>query len=363
MPHRRPAAGAVRSRCLIPSSSEFPRVGEGTMAAINNGNLLLLYDARRQPGDHDRAIIRSHFSADEGLTWRPSTTVLEDPAASLMQPSLTRRADGALGLTYSRLLDHQTASKHFTWSTDEGKTWNKAVQVSHGECAYMTGAHDRLLTLKSGRLLALLHGKVLIGPGEFDCEVRTYVSVSDDGGLTWITTTPEGLQSPDNPSKRNQGGLWECSAVEYADGQLLLMGRTATGWAWQSWSADNGSTWTPAAPSAVPNPLAPVRLTRVPGQDTLLLIRNPEVDLTSGWHGGARLRLTVRSSTDHGQSWGPDQVLEPAQGPEQWFDYPFLLWRGDTLHLGYRAPTPATFHCAIHYQRRRWDGYSLLPLA
>ncbi|MFM9196935.1 MAG: FAD-dependent oxidoreductase, partial [Planctomycetia bacterium] len=87
---------------------------------------------------------------------------------------------------------------------------------------------------------------------------------------------------------------------------------------------------------AVPNPVAPPVLTRVPGTDTLVLIQNPEVDLKSGWHGGPRRALAFRTSTNGGRTWSEPTDLYRATEDGLWIDYPAVRWIDGNLHMVWR---------------------------
>ncbi len=76
--------------CLVPSSTAFRRVGEGSFALLENGGIALFFDARKKTGDLHTAIIRRMVSADGGKTWSEAATVLREAQASILQPSLCR---------------------------------------------------------------------------------------------------------------------------------------------------------------------------------------------------------------------------------------------------------------------------------
>ena len=339
-----------RGATVVPSTPEFMRVGEGAMYQCRDGELALFFDARRKGGDHDKAVIRRIVSRDDGRSWQTVLTVLSHPTDSILQPSIVRLPDGRMGMSYSHLKGYKHAEKQFAASSDDGLSWSKPTLISKGECEYVTGAHDRLVQLPTGRIIAILHGKKDVGPGEYDAHFVTYVFTSDDSGATWTNRTPHGLDAPENPFKKKQYGLWEASVVLIGESsRLLLYGRTATGWLFESRSDDSGASWAAPTQTKIPNPLAPVRLTRVPDTPILLMFRNPLVAMESGWHGGVRRVLTVQTSTDEGKNWGPCHQLEFVESETQWFDYPFILWSGTTLHLGYRAPTEGAFACSIYH--------------
>jgi len=339
-------------RLLIASNRDFKRYGEGSFIVGTDGRLLLFYDRRKGSGDLDKSVIAVKQSLDRGKTWSGEKVVFEDEEASVIQPSLCRMANGQMGMTFSRILlaDKYKAAKLFTSSADEGESWSTPVPVSGRERSYMTGAHDRLAVVGNGRLISLVHAKT---KPRRPHHLVSYVYTSDDHGTTWVNRTPESLDVDLHPfpSSNQEFGFWETSLVELGKGALLLYGRTATGWIYESRSEDSGTTWSKPAKTPIPNPLAPMRLTRVPDTEILLMVRNPLVDMKAGWHGGVRRVLAFQTSSDGGRSWSRCRQLEFVKQTRQWFDYPFLLWDGDLLHLGYRAPMEGSFECSIYYQR------------
>src|SRR5256885_2337211 len=100
----------------------------------------------------------------------------------------------------------------------------------------MTGGHDCLYRLSDDRLICLVHSKLKnVGGSKSNSgssEIGTDVFVSRDDGRKWTKATRSPLFVPDNPSAKHECGLWETAIAEYEPGKLLMLGRTATGWAY-----------------------------------------------------------------------------------------------------------------------------------
>ena len=348
-----PADEAVLSHEIVRATEEARRNGEASFIPLKDGSLLLLYGAHSKPGDWDRGEIRQIRSRDGGKTWSEPETVYSDPKRSLFQCSLARLPSGDLGLTHSSLANGTDAIKVFRRSSDEGKTWSEPIVISDKGHAYTTGPWDKLYVLESGRVLALLHCNLKPNTTKQGGPLGSYAVYSDDDGKTWSRSpAADVLHVADNPHRAHEWGFWEPSLVEHAPGKLLMLGRTPNGWLWESRSADNGTTWSMPVKTAVPNPVAPPVLTRVPGTDTLVLIQNPEVDLKSGWHGGPRRALAFRMSTDGGRTWSEPTDLYRATEKDLWVDYPAIRWIDGNLHMvwrhNYRAATPQTMTSLYH---------------
>ena len=348
-----PADEAVLSHEIVRATEEAKRNGEASFIPLKDGSLLLLYGAHSKPGDWDRGEIRQIRSRDGGKTWSEPETVFSDPKRSLFQCSLARLPSGDLGLTHSSLANGTDAIKVFRRSSDDGKIWSEPIVISDKAHAYTTGPWDKLYVLESGRVLALLHCNLKPNTTKQGGPLGSYAVYSDDDGKTWSRSPAnEVLHVADNPYRAHEWGFWEPALVEHAPGKLLMLGRTPNGWLWESRSADNGTTWSMPVKTAVPNPVAPPVLTRVPGTDTLVLIQNPEVDLKSGWHGGPRRALAFRTSTDGGRTWSEPTDLYRATEKDLWVDYPAIRWIDGNLHMvwrhNYRAATPQNMTSLYH---------------
>ena len=325
------------SNIIVPHSKDAARNGEASLIELRDGSLLLMYGAHQKGGDWDRGEIRQIRSHDGGKTWSSPETVFSDPKRSLFQISFARLANGDLGLTHTSLANGRDAFKVFRRSTDEGKTWSDPLKISDASHEYTTGPWDKLYVLASGRVIALLHCNMKPDAKKQGGPLGVYTIYSDDHGQTW-TRSPlkEVLHVSHNPLKKHEWGFWEPTLVEHAPAKLLMLGRTTTGWLWESRSEDNGTTWSAPAQSTVPNPVAPPVLTRVPGTDTLALIHNPDVKLSDSWHGGERVALAFRTSLDSGRTWSAPTDIYRAPNNQLWVDYPAVRWVKGQLHLVWR---------------------------
>jgi hypothetical protein len=284
------------------------------------------------PGASDRSpgvrigLVRS---ADGGRTWTKPETVFHEPGYDLYHASTVRMKTGEIGLTYTKRRHRQgeklVGEKVFRRSADDGRTWSGEVTITDGDWEfYQTSACDRLVELESGRLVHPISRCLKLGDPEKIIVCHVYAS--DDGGRTWQRKTPVPLHTGDSP----EGGYFhETSIVEWAPGKLLMLGRTTTGWLWESRSEDDGGTWSPAARSPVRGPVAPPLVENVPGTESILLVWNP---ITGTTFSQDRRVLASQISDDGGRTWHGYRQIE--YGPHA-RSYASGLWVGDTLHLTY----------------------------
>ena len=325
------------SLIIVPHSKEAARNGEASLIPLRDGSLLLMYGAHEKSGDWDRGEIRQIRSRDGGKTWSTPETVFSEADRSLFQISFARLANGDLGLTHTSLANGRDAFKVFRRSSDEGATWSAPMKISDDSHEYTTGPWDKLYVLASGRVVALLHCNMSPNAKKQGGPLGVYSVYSDDDGKTWKRSPlDEVLHVADNPHKKPEWGFWEPSLVETAPGKLLMLGRTTTGWLWETRSEDNGTTWSAPVQSSIPNPVAPPVLTRIPDSNTLVLVQNPDVNLAKSWHGGARVALAFRTSEDGGKTWSAPTDIYRSPDTKLWVDYPAVRWIEGQLHLVWR---------------------------
>ena len=314
--------------------SASARQGEGTFVLLDNGDLVLFYSDMVTVSDLAEAQIAMKVSRDGGRTWGERKIVFSEPKTALFLPSALHLGDDKLLLTYARRIPGEWQSKRVArLSPDRGATWSEERVITDGSFNYSTGAHDRLYELSNGDIVSLVHS--VDGKGERPRHLVTDVFGSRDRGQTWEKWTRRPLDVPLNPYGSGEYGFWECTIAELDGGELLMYGRTATGWLYGTRSSDYGRTWTETLNVGFRNPLAPPYLKRIAGTPILILLNNPIVpreDVVVG----QRYVLGSRISTDGGRTWGNFKEIEN-HTHNWWYDYPHLLQDGDVFHLSYRA--------------------------
>jgi len=270
-------------------------------------------------------------SDDGGLTWsQPFTRV--DTAGNPVGDgncSLVKLSGKGVGLAASKRGGEYHAMV-FWRSEDEGKTWQPPVQITvpgMPSVAYQ----DVLLRTSSGRIIlpiyihlthpagpdnrrAPFYGKLVNNQwvstaAHFSdpafCAV--YVAYSDDDGRTW---------------KKNRDGYlyilhdWstgfdrvdEPSVAEVVPGRLLMVMRTAQSRLYESWSTDNGETWTRPQPMSLAAAETPAQIRRLP-TGHLLIVWNQESedDVRRGYN---RTRVSTAVSRNGGSVWEFFQNVE-----------------------------------------------------
>jgi hypothetical protein len=242
---------------------------------------------------------------------------------NVMAPALARLPDGSLAMTYSHRESEESAWRVFVRSTDEGQTWGDEVIVAPG--GYITGCHDRLTVLGSGRIICPLH----LTESWYDHYLCTRVAWSDDNGRSWRLGDPVSLPRIDGAG---ESGAWEPGVVERADGTLLLVLRTGTGTLYRAVSSDGGETWGGLCSLEVVSPVAPGKITRIPGSDDLLLLWNWNFSVAEPMM-GYRTPLACAVSRDGGESWPRELRKILVARPGYTYAYPSCVFAGDRAYV------------------------------
>ena len=320
-------------RNCLPEETLFFHAGIsfGSMRELPGGDLLHLSTQRRE----------STLSRDGGKTWnspRPLVNSSGEPikgkgAPDGGNPSLLQLKSGGLGLVYSK----QTAEpnyNHTVWfsrSDDDAASWSPPRKISEpSNNAWKF--HNSAIVTSRGRIVVPVftlvgkslkeRGRALFGDGpalighhgweEFFTYCWAYYS--DDEGKTWKTNSGKGVWAAGGELfatvDHSSGGHYqtnEPSVVEVAPDRLLMLLRTPLGRLYQSWSEDDGTSWSRPEPSPVASALAPPAVERIPGTQELLLVWN-QSSAEEIRQGLQRHRLSSALSRNGGATWesGPN---------------------------------------------------------
>jgi hypothetical protein len=187
--------------------------------------------------------------------------------------------------------------------TVNGRTkWLEPNIVYEGYC----GAIMDFKQLKSGRLVAPFAWWVPNRPVAPPIGANLCTTFhSDDGGKTW-TKSDSDVSSPCYPGfVGNNYGADEPSVVELNDGRLWMLMRTQTGFLYESFSQDEGQTWSEGQPSRFAGSSSPPVVWRIPDGRLLVLWNNCESPPAHEGKGVYvnRDALHAALSDDEGATW------------------------------------------------------------
>ncbi len=339
----------IKSYLLEDHSTDGKRDGEGSVVEFADGSLYFMYTHFDGGGDNSPAKLVSRRSRDGGESWSEPEVVFEPESSwlNIMSVSLLRLKDGRIGCVFLVKPCDGECFPYWTVSEDEAKSWSAPRSIAGDYGHYMikgniSGHHlfiskltagfyvvnnDRLIQLKSGRLLVPYH-YFIKPPSDNIRQPRCGCLMSDDGGETWlhgreeIDVKPENYYIPENvrhdplPVLRLMTYHLVCvqepGVVELSDGRVLMWARSDGGCAYAAISSDGGETWKEPfkALCDIPMPKGPATIKRLPGNNRLVMLHNDRSGIPFGGPGFHwRTPLSVAVSDDDGATWKAHEPL------------------------------------------------------
>jgi predicted neuraminidase len=144
-----------------------------------------------------------------------------------------------------------------------------------------------------------------------------WIDITPDGGRTWIKSNPINI-------KDDFFGVIQPSFFQTQDEIKALMRSRSSGYVYITTSTDQGTTWSEATPTDLPNPNAAVEALTLKDGSALLVFNDSKVN---------RYPLSIALSSDGGTSWKRTLTLEDQEGE---FSYPAAIQTSDGLvHITY----------------------------
>jgi predicted neuraminidase len=241
-------------------------------------------------------------------------------------PVLFVMPDGSLALFYKVGPTPRTWWGMVRYSRDDGRTWGEASRLPDGVLGPIKNKPVRL-------------GGTLISPSSTESDERPsrwrlQFERSTDGGRTWTI-----VKVPDPPGAPIDA--IQPSILVHPGGRLQAVGRTRSGRVFETWSTDDGRSWTPTELTALPNPSSGTdALTLRDGRHLIVYNHTPK----------GRTPLNVAVSRD-GKVWDAALVLEHEPGE---YSYPAVVQTSDGLvHVTYTWKRERVRHLVIDPARLR----------
>jgi alpha-L-rhamnosidase len=193
-------------------------------------------------------------------------------------------------------------------SKDNGLTWSAARALPEG---FIGPVKNKLVLLKNGTLLSPTSTE---GSGGW----LVHFEASPDFGKTWTKTAPV-------PNGATQGAI-QPSILTYKDGRLQALCRSRDRAILETWSTDQGKTWSPLAKTTLPNNNSGTDAVTLKDGRQLLVYNHvlPPGTLAKG----PRTPLNVAVSKD-GKEWYAVAILEDS--PISQYSYPSVIQTKDGL--------------------------------
>ena len=310
------AAATPVEPTLHPAGERLTADYQGPFVTTGDGAILCL---------EAKAAMRS---TDEGRNWT-STPLFAEGAKDRVsnERALLRTREGVIVGAYMNPEERRSpegwgwGEKGVDWrgfvlptytirSTDDGKTWEAPVKLSDPWC----GCVHSLIQLANGRLV--LAGQEIIP----EWRHATVMFVSDDLGQTW----QRGDVLDYGVGAHDHAGSIEGSLLERADGSVLLLLRTESGFLWEATSRD-GLKWEGLKQTKIRSVTCCPQLARLGNGRAALLWNAPPRH--SPQNNTSRAELSLAFWEDDGKTWSDPVIVAANYAGGGRVSYPYLYER------------------------------------
>ncbi len=328
---------------IVPNET-YKRNSEGDFIRLFNGDILFAYTCfTGGMGDQAASKIVGILSKDEGETWSLPFDLIHASTfdtQNVMSVSLMRMQNQDIGLFF---IVKQTLSRIrimlARFQEDLSNPVFKECTLQNHPGWYVLN-NQRAERLQSGRIVLPLAshrtGHDEQGNVFFDSCSSACFLLSDDDGQSFFESPS--LIHP--PFSNTQSGLQEPGIIERKNGVLHAYFRTDKMYQYQSFSFDQGMTFTTPEPSHFTSPLSPMKIVRK--EDTLYAFFNPipnylgrQETIDGVWTGG-RTPFVFVTSKDEGNTWSDFYTIEDDK--DHGYCYPAIFFTNDAhMLVGYCA--------------------------
>lgn len=314
---------------IMPADRSPQSCHASTVAVLPDGSLFAAWFAGSKEGADD---VKIWGAGNRNGIWEPPRILADAADLPHWNPVLFVPGAGMVILFYK--VGRMIAAWQ-TWqivSLDCGRSWSVPTEMVAGDTGGGRGpVRNKLIQLANGRWLA---------PASNEQGVwRAFVDYSDDQGRTWQKSreifADLGQPGEINPdfgsiavSEQSFAGRGVIQPTLWADGeqQVHMLLRSSERRIFRSDSIDNGTHWTAAYPTSLPNNNSGIDLVHVVG-GRLFLVYNPV-----GINWGPRTPLSLVVSEDNGATWDDVMTLEDHPGE---YSYPAIIANGQELLITY----------------------------
>jgi alpha-L-fucosidase len=298
---------------LIVKQPPFQECHASTIAEVAPGKIMASFFGGTGEGEKDVTI---WLTASENGKWSEPVIIADGIINDTLRypcwnPVLFKNSEGKLFLFYKE------GPRPFSWwgmvktSTDNGSSWSLPEKLPTG-----------ILGPIKNKAVQLADGTILSPSSKEENNVwKVYLERSKDQGKNWQ------LISVDTG---NTFKVIQPTILLYPHQRIQMLCRSNQDKIVESWSANNGTTWSQLATTQLPNPNSGIdAVTLKSGWQ--MLVYNPT---TKGreWSNG-RQKLNVAISKD-GRTWKDVVVLE--NGTSEEFSYPAIIEASDgKVHITY----------------------------
>jgi alpha-L-fucosidase len=323
-----PKTCKIQTSELIFTDAPFKECHASTIIESKDGSLLAAWFGGTRESNKD---VEIWFSQCKDSKWTAPRSVAngiinESLRYACWNPVLFRTADGVLSLYYKVGPNPREWWGMVIRSTDEGQSWSAPEKLPDG---ILGPIKNKPVVLPSG---------VILSPSSIETkteEWHAHIERSTDDGKSWEKIDID----PKNPVKVIQPTL-----LLYPGGKIQALLRSNQNVIMESWSIDEGKTWSPLAQTVVLNPNSGIDAVTL-ASGLQVLVYNPKKG-GGDWVNG-RNKLNVAVSED-GKNWQDVAVLEDQPSGE--FSYPAIIQTSDkAVHVVYTANRKSIKHVELKF--------------
>ena len=318
----------VLTQEFICEKPSFPESHASTIAETKEGHLIASWFGGTKERNPDVCIwVSRHINGQWTAPQNVANGIVNDTLRyACWNPVLYQVPDGELQLYYKVGPNVAGWVGKVITSNDGGVTWSQPKDLPEG---FLGPVKNKPVLLKNGTLLCPSSTE---GNGW-----KVHFEATKDFGKTWKKI------GPINDGKEYH--TIQPSILTYKDGRLQILCRSNERAVVESWSKDNGKTWSPMAPSMLPNNNSGTDAVTLQDGRQLIVYNHvlPHDTLKRGK--GERTPLNVAISED-GKTWYAALVLEDS--PISQYSYPSVIQTKDGLvHIVYTWRRKAIKHAVI----------------
>jgi predicted neuraminidase len=307
--------GLVKSE-FIYERAPFPECHASTICEVNGRLVTAWFGGTREKNNDVEIWVSRH----DGTNWSAPVSVANGIERNKRYPTwnpvLFQTKDGPLTLFYKVGPNPDEWWGMKKTSRDSGVTWGKSERLPEKISGPIK---NKPIVLKSGEMIA--------GSSTEHDGWRVHFERSTDGGGNWRFVGP--IEDP------QKFGAIQPTILIHSNGALQAFCRSQNGKIVETWSINDGLTWTPLAATALPNPNSGIDAVSLHDGRHLLVYNHT----TRG-----RSPLNVAATRD-GRTWQAAFVLESEPGE---YSYPAIIQTSDGLvHTTYTWKRQRVKHVVI----------------
>ena len=324
---RIPKSCKIQMSEFIFGEAPFKQCHAATITELKDGSLMAAWFGGAFEGSPDVGI---WASVKKDKMWSAphqiATGIISDSVRFPCWNPVFFRSNGILSLYYKVGPNPREWWGMVMNSDDEGKSWSTPHKLPDG---ILGPIKNKPIQLASG---------VILSPSSIETksdEWHSHIERSSDGGKSWEKIEID----PQNPAKVIQPTL-----LIYPGGRIQALLRSNQNNIMESWSDDEGKSWSRLAKTMVLNPNSGIDAVTL-HSGLQVLIYNP---MQSGkeWVNG-RNKLSVAVSVD-GKTWKAVAMLEDQPTGE--FSYPSVIQTSDNaVHVVYTANRKSIKHVVLKF--------------